>query len=116
MNTLAQWHAVRFLDRRVQMLKAVAHPVRLCVIAALADRPMHVNALAEGLEVPQPIISQQLRILRMMGLVRTHRLGGLAVYELAEPHLHDLLQCLDRCCADSTRRAASRPRLVKPRG
>jgi ArsR family transcriptional regulator len=109
MNTLAHWNESRHLDKRVQMLKAVAHPVRLCVIAALAERPRHVNALAEGLDVPQPIVSQQLRILRMMGLVRTHRQGGLAVYELAEPHLLDLMDCLDRCCAG----AAHPPRRQK---
>jgi len=115
MTTLAQWHQDRHLDRRVQMLKAVAHPVRMCVIAVLAERPLHVNAIAAHLQVAQPIVSQQLRILRMMGLVDTHRVGGLSVYELAEPHLRDLMACLDRCCAEVSARAAKRPRLVKAR-
>jgi DNA-binding transcriptional ArsR family regulator len=87
------------VQRRVQVLKAVAHPVRLALVAELARRPLHVNALADALGVPQSIVSQQLRILRMTNLVHVQRGRGRAVYALAEPHLKGLLKCMDRCCA-----------------
>ena len=85
--------------RRVQVLKAVAHPVRLAIVAELARRPRHVNALADAVGVPQSIVSQQLRILRMTNLVQVKRGRGRAGYALAEPHLRSLLKCMDRCCA-----------------
>ncbi|MGC4116403.1 MAG: metalloregulator ArsR/SmtB family transcription factor [Myxococcales bacterium] len=100
MATIEHWKQTKRLDHRVQVLKAVAHPVRMCVIAALLERPRHVNALAEELGIAQPIVSQQLRILRMSGLVRTQRQGGLAVYEVAEPNLQKLMSCLDGCCEE----------------
>jgi hypothetical protein len=42
-------------------------------------------------------VSQELRILRMSGLVGAERSGGFASYSLAEPRLKELLKCLDKC-------------------
>ena len=86
-------------ERVVGILKAVAHPVRLRLVALLCRGEMHVSALAEGLQVNQAIVSQQLRILRMSGLVGASRQGGYAVYRLTEPHLRDLVACMERCCS-----------------
>jgi ArsR family transcriptional regulator len=97
--TLREWEKKRRLGHRIAILKAVAHPVRLCIIDALAATPTHVNALAEALDVPQAIVSQQLRILRMSKVVEVERKNGLAVYHLAEEHLRELLKCMDRCCS-----------------
>ncbi len=99
--TVAQWEKERRLGHRVKLLKAVAHPVRLCIV--------------DELDVPQAIVSQQLRILRMTGVVEVRRQQGLAVYRLVELHLRELLKCMDRCCASeapATRPAARR----SPRG
>lgn len=87
------------LDRKVQVLKAMGHPIRLRLVAALATGDTHVKALAEELDAPQSIVSQQLRILRMSGLVDVKRQDGFAVYTLVERHLIDLLTCMERCCA-----------------
>ena len=89
------------VERKVQVLKAVAHPIRLRIVSTLAEGATHVNALAEALAVPQSIVSQQLRILRMSRLVEAQREDGLAVYRLTEPHLKDLLGCIERCCPRS---------------
>ncbi len=97
--TVTEWEKKRRLGHRVKILKAVAHPIRLCIIDALAHSPTHVGALAEELDIPQAIVSQQLRILRMTGVVDTSREHGHAVYRLTELHLKDLLKCMDRCCA-----------------
>jgi ArsR family transcriptional regulator len=56
-----------------------------------------VTALAERLAVPQPVVSQQLRILRGHGLVAATREGGFARYRLAEPALKDLVCCMEKC-------------------
>jgi DNA-binding transcriptional ArsR family regulator len=96
---LATWETKRHLSRRVHILKAVAHPIRLCLVDALAAGPTHVTALADELEVPQAIVSQQLRILRIQGVVSVKRDKGLAVYRLEEKNLKSLLKCMDRCCS-----------------
>jgi ArsR family transcriptional regulator len=80
-----------------EVLKAVAHPLRLRIVALLCRGEAHVNALAERLEAPQSIVSQQLRILRMRGLVAPVRRGGRSYYRLAEPHLRQMVKCVEGC-------------------
>jgi ArsR family transcriptional regulator len=83
----------------VKILKAVAHPLRLRIVALLCHGDKHVNALAEELAVNQAIVSQQLRILRMSGVVEVSRRGGYAVYRLSKPNLKELIGCMERCCS-----------------
>jgi DNA-binding transcriptional ArsR family regulator len=80
-----------------EILKAVAHPLRLRIIALLCKSEAEVNALAERLGAPQAIVSQQLRILRMHRLVRASRANGRATYQLLESRLRDLVNCMEHC-------------------
>ncbi|HSN92730.1 MAG TPA: metalloregulator ArsR/SmtB family transcription factor [Anaeromyxobacteraceae bacterium] len=83
--------------RCAEILKAVAHPLRLRIVAVLCEGDAHVTALAERVEASQAIVSQQLRILRSHGLVTATREGGFATYRLAEPNLRGLVGCMERC-------------------
>lgn len=83
--------------RIADILKAVAHPLRLRLVARLCDGPEHVGALADALGQSQAVVSQQLRILRMSHLVSVERTGGHATYSLAEPQLRSLVACMDGC-------------------
>ena len=89
------------VDRAVRMLKALSHPIRLQIVALLTSREAHVSSLAEELGSSQSVVSQQLRILRMSGLVQTERINGYSVYRLSEDHLRDLIRCMHGCCAVS---------------
>ncbi len=79
------------------ILKALAHPARLRIVAALCEGQESVIGLAERLDLKQAIVSQQLRILRMSGLVEAARENGFSLYGLAEPRLRELMTCLDGC-------------------
>jgi DNA-binding transcriptional ArsR family regulator len=80
-----------------EVLKAVAHPLRIRIVAVLCAGEETVGDLAERLDAAQPIVSQQLRILRTQGLVAVTRGGGFARYRIAEPALHDLVCCMEKC-------------------
>ncbi len=84
-------------------LKALAHPVRLRVIALLCEGDANVGELGERLGVKQAIVSQQLRILRMSRLVDTSRQGGFVRYRLAEPRLRELVRCFEGCPSGRTK-------------
>jgi len=79
------------------VLKAVAHPLRLRIVASLCDKEEVVGALAEKLGASQAIVSQQLRILRSHGLVAARRQGGFARYRLVEQNLRGLVHCMEKC-------------------
>jgi DNA-binding transcriptional ArsR family regulator len=84
-------------EHLADMLRALGHPVRLRIVAALCEGPEHVGALAARVGCAPVILSQQLRILRMSGLVSATRSEGFALYELAQPRLRELVRCLEKC-------------------
>lgn len=85
------------------ILKALAHPVRLRIVALLCEEDQAVGCMAERLGVKQTVVSQQLKTLRLNGLVEATRRKGFAVYSLGEPRLRELLKCLEGCPVDSRR-------------
>ncbi len=84
-------------EHLAEMLKALAHPARLRIVAILTGGERCVGELADLVGVRQAMASQQLRILRMSGLVRATRGGGYTHYCLAEPRLCDLVDCMRDC-------------------
>jgi ArsR family transcriptional regulator len=97
MPTLSIRNDPRRAEHVASVLRAVAHPLRVRIVATLCRSEEHVNALAEELEAPQAIVSQQLRILRSERLVAARRQDGHAYYRLAEPALRDLVCCMEKC-------------------
>ena len=84
-------------DHVAEVLKAVAHPLRLRIVAILCRGDENVTALAEKVGASQAIVSQQLRILRGHGLVAASREGGFARYRLVEQNLRGLVRCMEHC-------------------
>ena len=80
-----------------EILKGLAHPLRLQIISVLCDGDLCVNELCETLSVRQSQVSQHLAPLRHLGLVAVDRTGGKATYSLAEPQLKQLVTCLSSC-------------------
>ena len=70
-----------------ELLRAVAHPVRLAILAEMVKGPKCVNHIRELLDVPQPNVSQHLTVLRHSGLVAFYRQGRRRCYYLPRPAL-----------------------------
>jgi ArsR family transcriptional regulator, zinc-responsive transcriptional repressor len=75
-----------------QLLRALTAPIRLAVIDLLADHAYCVHELVDALGVPQPLVSQHLRVLRGARLVSTRRRGREMVYELVDPHVAHIVR------------------------
>ncbi len=84
-------------QRRSETLKALGHPLRLQIVDLLNREERNVGDLAASLATDSAIISQQLKILRLSGLVRAERRQGHSYYRLAIPQLSKLLECLTAC-------------------
>lgn len=84
-------------QRRAETLKALGHPLRLQIVDLLNQEERNVGELAESLATESAIISQQLKILRLSGLVKVERRNGHSYYRLAMPQLSTLLECLTAC-------------------
>ena len=80
--------AVQAADLDLARLRALAHPVRLGMLRALAASPETCACdFTELFAVSQPTISQHLKVLREAGLVRTRRQGTQIYYSIADDAL-----------------------------
>jgi DNA-binding transcriptional ArsR family regulator len=61
---------------------ALADGTRRTIFKRLADGPMAVGELAEGLPVSRPAVSQHLKVLRCAGLVYDRRVGTRRLYQV----------------------------------
>ncbi|MGQ9841562.1 MAG: ArsR/SmtB family transcription factor [Anaerolineae bacterium] len=68
---------------QAQLLKHMAHPIRLQILDQIRQADECVCHLAAVLNKPQPYVSQQLAVLRNAGLIRDHRDGTHVFYGLA---------------------------------
>ncbi|SRR5579883_3642175 len=64
---------------------ALADPSRRRVFERLRAGPLSVGALAKGMPVSRPAVSQHLKVLKQAGLVTNHAEGTRRVYAI-DPH------------------------------
>jgi DNA-binding transcriptional ArsR family regulator len=74
-----------------ETMQALATPSRVRILSRLAVGPCSVGALAEAVGMEQSAVSQQLRVLRHLGLVVGERLGRQVIYALHDEHVRALL-------------------------
>ena len=72
-------------------MQALATPSRVRILGRLRQAPCSVGELAEAVEMEGSAVSQQLRVLRHLGLVIGERRGRNVVYALHDSHVADLL-------------------------
>ena len=88
---------------RIELLQAVADPVRWAVLAELGAEPLCVCDLRERVPVAANLLSYHLKVLRDAGLVSTTRRGRWIDYRLADDARGRLVDALPDA------RAAARP-------
>lgn len=69
-------------DVLVERLKGIAHPMRLAILRALGEGEANVGQIEQATGIGQPALSQQLSVLRGVGLVSTRRQSKLVFYAL----------------------------------
>jgi ArsR family transcriptional regulator, nickel/cobalt-responsive transcriptional repressor len=74
-----------------RVMSALATPSRVRILGRLREGPCAVGELAVAVEMEQPAVSHQLRILRDLGLVLGSRSGRQVIYGLYDSHVAALL-------------------------
>jgi DNA-binding transcriptional ArsR family regulator len=76
---------------KAEFFKALAHPVRIRILELLLARERTVHELQAELSLDQPIVSQQLAVLRAKNIVEARKEGTTVRYAVRDPHLRELL-------------------------
>jgi DNA-binding transcriptional ArsR family regulator len=70
-----------------ELFRTLSSPVRVALVSLLTDGEMCVHELVDALGLPQPLVSQHLRILREADLVTRTRRGREVAYVLSDDHV-----------------------------
>ena len=82
-------------------LVVLADPTRRQVFERLRDGPRPVNALAAGMPVSRPAVSQHLKVLKDAGLVTERSEGVRRIYSVRREGLAELREWLDSFWGDA---------------
>jgi ArsR family transcriptional regulator len=91
------------MDKKVaedvaEVLKAVAHPVRLQIVELLETKEMCVGDIVMALGGKQALTSQQLNMMKDKGVLNCRRNGTKVYYRIENQNVIRLLHCIyDHC-------------------
>lgn len=83
------------LGEAAECLRTLAHPHRLRMVQMLLQGDYTVTELAEACELPTAMASEHLRLMQRCGFLTSEKEGRKVYYRVAEPHLKNILKCVE---------------------
>ena len=80
------------IEALAETFRVLGDPTRVRILDALADGEQCVCDLASAVATSESAVSQQLRLLRGMRLVRPRRVGRQVFYAIDDHHILELLR------------------------
>jgi DNA-binding transcriptional ArsR family regulator len=77
------------------LAKSLADENRLRILLCLGNGRKSVSAIAEELNLSQPLVSHHLKELRRALLVKVERQGPFIYYEMTDQRIMDIMQALN---------------------
>lgn len=85
----------KYYAETAEILKAIAHPVRLCIVRGLAGSDgCNVTYMQSCLGIPQSTISQHIAKLRAAKIIEGDRNGLEITYRLIDEKVKNIIQAL----------------------
>jgi ArsR family transcriptional regulator len=78
-----------------EILKALAHPVRLRMAVGLVGSECNVTKMVKALGLPQSTVSQHLAVLKTRGIVEVHKAGVRTCCRVTDPRIKALLKIFE---------------------
>ena len=100
------------LETEVMQLHAeicggLADPSRIMILYTLSQNPRNVTELSSELNMPQPLVSRHLKLLRDRGMVTSEWHGTTITYSLGDSRLVEALDLLRAVMRDIINRRAA---------
>ena len=81
-----------------QILKAIAHPIRLLILDTLEGSEKCVGQVADDVGVLQSVASGHLEIMKDRGVVTARRCGTKVYYAIADMNVIRIMHCVSDNC------------------
>jgi len=85
---------------RSEVIKAMAHPVRLMVIELLKDGEKSFSELMEYFDIDKSTLSKHISVLKVAGIVTSRRDGLEMFFHLQVPCVTDFFSCVTAVIKD----------------
>jgi predicted transcriptional regulator len=83
----------------INMLRVIAHPVRLAIVDLLTEKKrMTVLQIQEALNLEQAIASQQISLMEDKGVLLSEKVSRNKYVSLRFPKMKNIIYCLENCC------------------
>lgn len=89
----------KVLEESAEMLKAIAHPARLNILASIGKNRLNVTEIIELLDIEQSVVSHHLRNMKSRGVLEVVKEGKNCFYSLKNLKLLEIVDCITSCCS-----------------
>ena len=83
---------IKRYEEVAEILKALAHPHRLCIVKGLIDNTCNVSKIQDCINLPQSTVSQHLAKLRTAGIIERDRNGTEISYSVRDEKVIKLIE------------------------
>jgi DNA-binding transcriptional ArsR family regulator len=80
--------------RKSEILKALGHPIRYCIVEGLISGERNVASIMDCLSLPQPTVSRHLQILKSAGILEVQRVGNEMHYSVVNSEAKKIIESL----------------------
>lgn len=87
---------IKVFEEKVDKLKAISHPYRLCIIKGLMENSCNVTKIQECLKLPQSTVSQHLSKLKSAGIVKGVRSGLEICYSVVDEDVKAIVNIITK--------------------
>jgi DNA-binding transcriptional ArsR family regulator len=85
---------IKTYEKKADILKALAHPRRLCIVKGLLTNKCNVTRIQECMEIPQSTVSQHLAKLKAAGIIDGERCGNEICYSVVSDEAAAIVRLL----------------------
>ncbi|HBH06265.1 MAG TPA: transcriptional regulator [Flavobacteriales bacterium] len=98
MEQLEKIDQLEKINRATNVLKGIAHPIRLSIMELLKDGDrLCVTDIHERINVEQAVTSQHLKILKEKNILDVEKQGKHCIYFMKNEGLKRLFDCIELC-------------------
>lgn len=97
------------LSEAAECLRTLAHPHRLRIVQMLLHGSYTVGELADACGIVSHMASEHLRLMQRCGLLDSRREGRCMYYTVAQPHLAEIMACIESRFAQGECRSDASP-------
>ncbi len=84
-------------EKQAEIIKAMAHPLRIAIVEFLKDGPQCVCDIAEFVGSERSNVSRHLSVMVSAGVLEYRKEGLKVIYKLKTPCILDFFSCITAC-------------------